>query len=141
MEGFKMKRRIMVVDDAPIVRLIIRNILEKAGYEIVAECVNGVEAVAKYKELKPDLTTLDITMPEMDGVETLKQIKAIDGEAKVIMVTAIDQRDLLLKSIRLGATDYVVKPFEDDRIVSSVQKALHAGGGDKDDMSWDNAIN
>ena len=120
-----MAKRIITVDDAPIIRLMINDVLvECGGYEIVAECSNGREAVEKYKELKPDLVTMDIIMPEMDGIQALEEILKFDPAAKVVMVTAIDQRESLMKAIRLGATDYIVKPFEADRVMSAVQKAL-----------------
>ena len=120
-----MAKRIITTDDAPIIRLMIKDILiECGGYEVVAECANGREAVEKYKELKPDLVTMDIIMPEMDGIQALEEILAFDPNAKVVMVTAIDQRESLMKAIRLGATDYIVKPFEADRVMSAVQKAL-----------------
>ena len=120
-----MAKRIITTDDAPIIRLMIKDILVECGkYDVVAECANGREAVEKYKELKPDLVTMDIVMPEMDGIQALEEILKFDPNAKVVMVTAIDQRDSLMKAIRLGATDYIVKPFEADRVMSAVQKAL-----------------
>jgi len=119
-----MGRRIMIVDDAPIVRLMLKDILVYNGYEVVAECSNGAEAVQTYKELKPDLVTLDIIMPEKDGIEALSEILDFDGSAKVVMVTAVDQREALMKAIRLGATDYIVKPFESERVVSAIANAL-----------------
>lgn len=122
-----MAKRIMIVDDAPIVRLMLKDILVFNGYEVVAECVNGAEAVEKYKELKPDLVTCDIVMPEKDGIEALGEILEIDPDAKIVMVTAVDQRDSLMKAIRLGATDYIVKPFENERVVSAVKNAMGEG--------------
>ncbi len=119
-----MAKKIMVVDDAPVIRMMLKDILIHHGYEIVAEAENGAEAVEKYKSLKPDLMTLDITMPEKDGIQALEEILAFDPQAKVVMVTAIDQRDSLMKAIRLGAVDYIVKPFEDDRVVSAVNKVF-----------------
>ena len=119
-----MGKKIMIVDDAPIVRLMLKDILVFNGYEVVGECVNGLEAIDKYKELKPDLVTLDIVMPERDGIEALGDILGFDPNAKVVMVTAIDQRESLMKAIRKGATDYIVKPFENDRVVSAVKTAL-----------------
>ncbi len=120
-----MAKRIMTVDDAPIIRLMIKDILvECGGYDVVAEASNGREAIERYKELKPDLVTMDIIMPEMDGIQALEEILKFDPKAKVVMVTAIDQRESLMKAIRLGATDYIVKPFEADRVMSAVQKAL-----------------
>jgi two-component system chemotaxis response regulator CheY len=117
-------KRVLIVDDAAVIRLMIRGILEYNGFEIVGEAKNGKEAVSLYKELKPDVVTLDIIMPEMDGVKALKEILEFDSSAKVIMVTAIDQRAKLMEAIRLGASDYIVKPFEEDRVLSAVKKTL-----------------
>jgi len=119
-----MSKKILIADDAPIIRLMIKDIVEFSGYEVVGEANNGVEAIAMYSELKPDLVTLDIIMPEKDGIEALEEILKIDSSAKVVMVTAIDQRESLMKAIRLGATDYIVKPFENERVISAVKKAL-----------------
>ena len=119
-----MGRKIMIVDDAPVARLMLKDILQHYNYEIVAEARNGNEAVEKYKRFRPDLTTLDVAMPEKDGIEALEEIIAFDKNAKVVMATAIDQRDSLMKAIKLGAVDYIVKPFEDDRVISAVSKAL-----------------
>ncbi len=119
-----MKGRLMLVDDAPIIRLKLKNILVSRGYEVVGEASNGVEALAKYKELKPDLVTMDIVMPEKDGVEALRDILQYDEKAKVIMVTAIDQRSSLQEAVKIGAFDYIVKPFEDDRVIEAIQRAL-----------------
>lgn len=120
------KKRILVTDDAPVIRLMLKDILEHYGYEIVAEAGNGNQSVEQYKLLKPDLVTMDITMPEKDGIQALAEILAFDPKAKVVMVTAIDQRESLMKAIKLGAVDYIVKPFEDDRVISAVSKALEA---------------
>ena len=120
------KKRILITDDAPVIRLMLRDILEHYGYEIVAEAGNGVQSVEHYKALKPDLVTMDITMPEKDGIQALEEILAYDPRAKIVMVTAIDQRDSLMRAIKLGAVDYIVKPFEDDRVISAVTKALEA---------------
>ncbi|NUO07336.1 MAG: response regulator [Candidatus Brocadia sp.] len=114
-------RRILVVDDAKVIRMIIRQILTRNGFDIVGEAGNGREAVEKYKELRPDAVTMDIVMPEVDGIQGLKEILAFDNQAKVVMISAIDQREALLEAIREGAADYVVKPFEDDRMVSAMK--------------------
>jgi two-component system, chemotaxis family, chemotaxis protein CheY len=121
-----MSKKILIVDDAPVVRLVLRNILESNGYEIVGEASNGREAFEKYKEMKPDIVTMDIVMPEMNGVEALKQILGYDKSARIIMVTAIDQRNYLLDAINAGAYDYIVKPFEDSRILSTLKKTLES---------------
>ncbi|MCA9400480.1 MAG: response regulator [Candidatus Omnitrophica bacterium] len=119
-----MSKRIIVTDDAPIIRLMLKDILEYNGYEIVAECENGQQAIEKFEELKPDLMTMDIVMPEKDGIQALEEIISKNPEAKIVMVTAVDQRESLMKAIRAGATDYIVKPFENDRVLSAVKKAL-----------------
>ena len=119
-------KKILVVDDAKVVRMVISQILKRNGYQVIGEAANGREAFEKYKALKPDAVTMDITMPEVDGIQGLKDIIAYDNQAKVIMISALDQRDALAEAIRHGAADYVVKPFEDDRMIS----ALHEIFGD-----------
>ena len=119
-----MGTRVMIVDDAPIIRLKIRDVLENHGLEVVAECGDGQQAIDTYPKIKPDVVTMDITMPNKDGIEALEGILKDFPDAKIIMVTAVDQRDSLMKAISLGATDYVVKPFEDDRIVTAIKEAL-----------------
>jgi two-component system chemotaxis response regulator CheY len=120
------KKRLLVVDDAMIMRAIIRDIATKAGWEIAGEAANGVECVARYRELRPDLVTLDIVMPEMDGVETLRTLRREHPDARVVMVTAIDQRAKLSECIQLGAIDFVVKPFDKERLLSLLQKYASA---------------
>jgi len=113
-------KNILVVDDAKVIRMVIKQLLTRHGFQVAGEAGNGREAVEKYKELRPDAVTMDIIMPEVDGIQGLKEILAFDKHAKVIMISAIDQRDSLTDAIRNGATDYVVKPFEDDRMVSAL---------------------
>ena len=115
-------KKILVVDDAKVVRMVVSQILKRNGYQVVGEATNGREALEKYKALKPDAVTMDITMPEVDGIQGLKDIIAYDKQAKVIMISALDQHDALAESIRNGATDYVVKPFEDDRMISALHE-------------------
>ncbi|SHJ58629.1 two-component system, chemotaxis family, response regulator CheY [Anaerobranca californiensis DSM 14826] len=119
-----MAKRIMIVDDAAFMRMMIKDILVKNGYEVVGEAANGVEAVEKYKELKPDLVTMDITMPEMDGVTALREIKKIDPNAKVIMCSAMGQQAMVIDAIQSGAKDFIVKPFQNDRVIEAVRKAV-----------------
>ena len=119
-----MSKSVMIVDDAPIMRLMLKDILEFNNFTVAAECENGAMAVETYKSVKPDLVTMDIIMPEKDGIQALEEILALDPQAKVVMVTAIDQRDSLMKAIRLGATDYIVKPFENERVLSAACKAV-----------------
>ena len=101
---------------------ILRNILEEAGNEVVAEGVDGADGVEKFKEFKPDITTLDITMPVMDGLEALKNIKAIDSNAKIIMITAAGQQNKMLDAIKHGASEFVTKPFEADAVIKLIEK-------------------
>ncbi len=119
-----MESKILIVDDSPSVRMIIRNVLTSAGYAQIREAATGQEAFEIYHAWRPDLVTLDIVMPKMDGVNALERILEYDNKARVIMVTAVDQKELLMKTIRLGATDYIVKPFDDARILGAVHAAL-----------------
>jgi two-component system chemotaxis response regulator CheY len=114
----------MVVDDAAFMRMMIKDILSKNGYEIVAEAENGAKAVEKYQEIKPDLTTMDITMPEMDGISALKQIRSMDSAAKVIMCSAMGQQAMVIEAIQAGARDFIVKPFQPDRVLEAVRKVV-----------------
>jgi two-component system chemotaxis response regulator CheY len=116
--------RILVVDDAAFMRKMVTDALTKGGHEVIGEAGNGTEAVQQYQSLKPDLTTLDITMPEKDGLSALKDIMALDPSAKVIMCSALGQESKVLESIKLGAKDFVVKPFQADRVLDAVGKAL-----------------
>ena len=116
--------RILVVDDAAFMRKMVTDALTKGGHEVIGEAGNGTEAVEQYQSLKPDLTTLDITMPEKDGLSALRDIMAMDPSAKVIMCSALGQESKVLESIKLGAKDFVVKPFQADRVLDAVGKAL-----------------
>lgn len=116
--------RILVVDDAAFMRKMVTDALTKGGHEVIGEAGNGAEAVEQYQTLKPDLTTLDITMPEKDGLSALKDIMTLDPSAKVIMCSALGQESKVLESIKLGAKDFVVKPFQADRVLDAVGKAL-----------------
>jgi two-component system chemotaxis response regulator CheY len=115
---------VLIADDAAFMRMMIKNILSEAGYEIVGEAENGSVAVSKYKELKPDLTTMDITMPEMDGLAALREIRGLNPEARVVMCSAMGQQTMVIESIQAGARDFIVKPFQPDRVLEAVQKAL-----------------
>ena len=116
--------RVLVVDDAAFMRKLVTDALTKGGHEVVGEAGNGSEAVARYQQLRPDLTTLDITMPEKDGLAALAEIIQIDPAARVIMCSALGQESKVLESIKLGAKDFVVKPFQADRVLDAVAKAL-----------------
>lgn len=119
-----MIKRIMIVDDMAMLRKILKEILIRHGYEVVGEAENGIEAVAKYILLKPDLVTMDNKMPEMNGIEALNKIIAIDPSAKIIMVSSSFESDLVNEALQNGAIDFVIKPFPEDRLLQAVKKAL-----------------
>ena len=119
-----MAKNILIVDDAAFMRMMIKDILTKNGYNIAAEAENGKIAVDKYNEVKPDLVLMDITMPEMSGLEALKHIKENDPNAKVVICSALGQQEQLAKAIQLGAKDFIVKPFEPERLVAALEKVL-----------------
>lgn len=117
--------RILVVDDSKTSRKILKGILEENGHEVIGEAVNGEEGLAKYKELKPDITTMDITMPVLDGMEALKQIMEYDKNAKVVMVTAAGQKVKMVDAIKYGAIEFLAKPFESSQIITIISKILN----------------
>jgi len=113
----------MIVDDAAFMRLKCSQLLTQNGYKVI-EASNGAEALAKYKELKPDGILLDITMPDMDGLTALKELMALDNNAKVAMVTAMGQQSIVIEALKSGAKDFVVKPFDPDRVLAAIKKML-----------------
>ncbi|GIP43748.1 chemotaxis protein CheY [Paenibacillus sp. J45TS6] len=119
-----MANRILIVDDAAFMRMMIRDILSKNGFEVVGEAQDGAQAIEKFKELRPDLITMDITMPEMDGIAALKEIKKVDPNAKVIMCSAMGQQAMVIDAIQAGAKDFIVKPFQSDRVIEAINKTL-----------------
>lgn len=119
-----MSKRILIVDDAAFMRMMIKNILSKNGYEIVGEAENGKDAIEFYKKLKPDLVTMDITMPEMNGIEGVKAILEIDPSAKIIMCSAMGQQAMVMEAIQAGAKDFIVKPFQQERILQAIGRVL-----------------
>ncbi len=119
-----MGKRILVVDDAAFMRMMIKDILTKHGFLVVGEAENGLLAVERYKTLKPDLVTMDITMPEMDGIAAVKEIRRFDPYARIIMCSAMGQQPMVIDAIQAGARDFIVKPFQPDRVLEAVHKAL-----------------
>lgn len=117
-------KRVLVVDDAAFMRMAIKRILEENSYEVVGEAENGAVGVRKYKELMPDIVTMDITMPEMTGLEALKRIKEFDPGAKVIIVSAMGQEVMVREAIMLGAKSFIVKPFKNDHVIRTLNKVL-----------------
>lgn len=118
-----MAKRILITDDALFMRVTLKNILVQNGYEVVGEATNGSESVEMYKQLRPDIVTMDITMPEMDGLTALRAIKAHDPHASVVMCTAMGQKNMVVEAIQAGAKDFIVKPFQPERVLDAVGKA------------------
>ncbi len=119
-----MPNSVLIVDDAAFMRMMLKDILTKNGFEVAGEAENGAIAVEKYKELKPDLVTMDITMPEMDGITAVKEIMKIDSRAKIVMCSAMGQQAMVIDAIQAGARDFIVKPFQPERVLEAIQKAL-----------------
>lgn len=116
--------KVMVVDDALFMRNMLRGILEEAGYEIIAEASDGVEAVAKYREFRPDITTMDIIMPVKNGIEALSEIVAFDSSAKVVMCSAVGQESLVQAAQSAGALDFIIKPFNAERVTEVIKRVV-----------------
>ena len=119
-----MSRTVLVVDDAIFMRTMIGDILKQAGFEVVGEASSGVEAVHQYKELKPDLVTMDIVMPDMGGIDAVREIIKEDPKARILMCSAMGQQGLVVEAIQAGARDFVVKPFQPSRVIEAVQRLL-----------------
>ncbi|MDN5345251.1 MAG: two-component system, chemotaxis family, chemotaxis protein CheY [Clostridia bacterium] len=119
-----MGKRVLIVDDAAFMRMMIKDILVKNGFEIAGEAENGQKAVAMYQELRPDVVTMDITMPEMDGIAAVKAIKQVDPGARIIMCSAMGQQLMVMEAIQAGARDFIVKPFQQDRVLQALEKVL-----------------
>jgi len=117
-------KNILLVDDAAFMRMMLKDILIKNGYNVVGEAENGAKAVEKFKEIKPDLVIMDITMPEVDGIQAAKAIKAVDGNALIIMCSAMGQQAMVIESIQAGARDFIVKPFQPDRVLEAIKKVI-----------------
>lgn len=115
---------ILIVDDSRTSRKILRKILEDSGYTVIGEAVNGEDGYIKYQELKPDLVTLDITMPKMDGLESLRLIRKFDPEAKAVMITAAGQKEKMLLAIKSGAADFIAKPYEGSDVIKVIEKCF-----------------
>ncbi len=123
--GYTTMARILIVDDAKFMRLTLSNILTKANHEVVGEGENGRDAVVLYRELNPDLVTLDITMPEMSGLDAIREIRKEFPQAKVIMCSAMGQQKMVVESIEAGAKDFIVKPFDEGRVLEAVNRVLN----------------
>ncbi|NLW10809.1 MAG: response regulator [Clostridiaceae bacterium] len=115
-------KTVLIVDDAAFMRVTIKNMLEKNGYTVIGEAENGKVAVVKFNELKPDIVTLDITMPEMDGLAALKAIMQINGDAKIVMMTAMGQQGMVKEAVMSGAKGFIVKPFKEETVIAALAK-------------------
>jgi len=119
-----MSKRILITDDALFMRVTLKNILVSNGYEVADEAANGKEAIEKYQTQQPDLVMMDITMPVMDGISAARQIKSLHPEANIVMCTAMGQKDMVVEAIKAGAKDFIVKPFQPQRVLESVKKLI-----------------
>ncbi len=114
--------KIMIVDDAAFMRMLLKDILENNGFQIVGQAVNGRESIQKYKELNPDMVTMDIMMPGMDGIQAIKEIKSIDPNARIVICSAMGQKERVIEAIKAGARDFIFKPFQPEQIVQTLLK-------------------
>lgn len=120
----ELMKRVLIVDDAAFMRLTLKTMLEKHGFEVVGEGEDGATGIVKYKELKPDIVTMDITMPEISGIEALRAIMEMDPGAKVVMVSAMGQKPLVTEAIESGAKGFIVKPFKEERVINTLNGIL-----------------
>lgn len=116
--------RVLIVDDAAFMRIMLKDILTKNGFEVVGEASNGIKAIAMYKMEKPDVVTMDITMPDMDGIEAVRAIKQLNPSVKIIMCSAMGQHGMVMEAIKAGARDFIVKPFQADRVLEAINKVI-----------------
>lgn len=116
-------KRVLIIDDATFMRITLKTLMERNDFEVVGEAANGVDGINKYIELKPDIVTMDITMPGMDGVQALKEIKKVDPEAKVIMISAMGQETMVKEAVLSGAVGFLVKPFKEEAVIKSLKNA------------------
>jgi two-component system chemotaxis response regulator CheY len=121
-----MHKRVLIADDSKLMRRILARILSSAGYAVAAEAKNGVEAVSLYQKFKPDIVTMDIVMPGLDGLQALKVIKALDPNARVVMVSSIGQQDVIMEAIRAGAKDFLIKPFRRSQVVKTFTRIFNS---------------
>ncbi|NOZ58188.1 MAG: response regulator [Euryarchaeota archaeon] len=120
-----MSIRVLIADDAAFMRNMLRKILTQAGYEVVGEASTGTEAVEKYKEVRPHVVTMDIVMPEKDGIEAVREIIEFDPNAVIIMCSALGQQSMIIEAIQAGAKDYIIKPFQPNKVVETIKKVVH----------------
>ncbi|NMB38525.1 MAG: response regulator [Firmicutes bacterium] len=120
-----MAKTVLITDDTAFMRMTLRSVIQKNGFQVVGEAADGVEAVKKYVELKPDLVTMDITMPKMDGITAIREIMKIDSDAKIIVCSAMGQKPMVIDALNAGAKDFLVKPFDAQRVIEALNKAIN----------------
>ena len=118
-----MAQKVLIVDDTAFMRMTLKNVIEKNGYEVIGEAGDGEDAVSQYRELQPDLVTMDITMPKMDGITAIKEIKQAHPDAKIIVCSAMGQKPMVIEALNAGAKDFLVKPFDAERVIEALKKA------------------
>lgn len=118
----ELSTKVLIADDSAFIRMLLREVLEGNGFEVVGDASNGVDAIKKFKELIPDIITMDITMPVMDGIHAVQEILAIDSNAKIIMISAMGQQAMVVDAMKVGAKDFIVKPFEKERVIKTLKK-------------------
>lgn len=120
-----MAKTVLITDDTAFMRMTLKNVIQKNGFDVIGEAADGEEAVSKYKELKPDLVTMDITMPKMDGITAIKEIMKHDSNAKIIVCSAMGQKPMVIEALNAGAKDFLVKPFDAERVIEALHKASY----------------
>jgi two-component system chemotaxis response regulator CheY len=123
-ENELLNQTVLICDDMDFIRTVMREILQRAGFDVVGEAVTGLQAIAKYKELRPDLVTMDVVMPDMSGIEAVREICAFDADARILMCSAVEQQPIVAEAIRAGARDFVAKPFRPSSVLEAVQRVL-----------------
>lgn len=118
-----MAMKVLITDDTAFMRMTLKNVIEKNGYEVVGEAGDGEDAVSKFRELSPDLVTMDITMPKMDGITAIKEIRKINPDARIIVCSAMGQKPMVIEALNAGAKDFLVKPFDAERVIEALRKA------------------
>lgn len=118
-------KTVLITDDTAFMRMTLKNVIQKNGFDVIGEAADGEEAVSKYKELKPDLVTMDITMPKMDGITAIKEIMKHDSNAKIIVCSAMGQKPMVIEALNAGAKDFLVKPFDAERVIEALHKASY----------------
>lgn len=118
-------KTVLITDDTAFMRMTLKNVIQKNGFDVIGEAADGEEAVSRYKELKPDLVTMDITMPKMDGITAIKEIMKHDSNAKIIVCSAMGQKPMVIEALNAGAKDFLVKPFDAERVIEALHKASY----------------